>query len=236
MTAVGGFFLGLLGGAMYGAIVLVAAGLAPGGTWLWMRGLWFVAGAALVSAIGSAWLSATNPAALKVRLQNIYPDRARKQPLLDRFATTILAIAWFAWLVFMPLDVMWLKLLPPLPQWSGPVGGMLAIIGVAIMIAAMGENEFAAPTVLDQSETGQRVIDTGLYGLVRHPIYAGGLLMIPGIGLALGSLAGVCAGVVGMAVFLPIRIAVEERFLKKHLPGYPEYARRVRARLIPFFL
>ncbi len=77
MTAVGGFFLGLLGGAMYGAIVLVAAGLAPGGTWLWMRGLWFVAGAALVSAIGSAWLSATNPAALKVRLQNIYPDRCR---------------------------------------------------------------------------------------------------------------------------------------------------------------
>lgn len=236
MTAAGGFFLGLIGGAIYGAIVLVAAGLAPGGTWLWMRGLWFVAGTALVSATGSAWLAATNPAALKVRLQSIYPDRARKQPLVDRLATTILAIAWFAWLVFMPLDVMWLRLLPPLPQWSGPVGGMLAVIGVLIMLAAMGENEFAAPTVLDQSQTGQRVIDTGPYGLVRHPMYAGGLLMIPGVALALGSLAGVFAGVMGMAVFLPIRIAVEEGFLNKALHGYPDYAKRVRARLIPFLV
>ncbi len=236
MTAVGGFFLGLLSGASYGAIVLVAAGLAPGGTWLWMRGLYFVAGVALVSATGSAWLAATNPAALKVRMQSIYQGRARKQPLMDRLATTILAISWLAWLVFMPLDVMWLKLLPPLPEWFGPVGGMLAVIGVAIMFAAAGENEFAAPTVLDQSETGQRVIDTGPYGLVRHPMYAGGLLMIPGVALALGSLAGVFAGVVGMALFLPIRIAVEESFLKKALPGYPDYARRVRARLIPFLL
>jgi protein-S-isoprenylcysteine O-methyltransferase Ste14 len=166
----------------------------------------------------------------------IYQGRARKQPLADRLATTILAIAWFAWLMFMPLDVMWLKLLPPLPQWSGPVGGMLAVTGVAIMLAAMGENEFAAPTVVDQSDTGQRVIDTGPYGLVRHPMYAGGLLMIPGVALALGSLAGVFAGVMGMAVFLPIRIAVEEGFLNRSLPGYPDYARRVRARLIPYLL
>ena len=236
MTAIGGFFLGLLGGGFYGAVVLVAAGLAPGGTWLWAPGLWFLAGAALVSGIGSGWLAKANPAALKVRMQSIYQGRARKQPLVDRLATTILAVAWFAWLVFMPLDVMWLKLLPPLPQWSGPVGGGLAIIGVAIMLAAMGENEFAAPTVLDQSDTGQRVIDTGPYGLVRHPLYAGALLMIPGIALALGSLAGVLAGVAGLAVFLPIRIAVEETFLKRVLPGYPDYVRRVRARLIPFLL
>ena len=236
MTAVGAFFLGLLSGGIYGAIVLVAAGLAPGGTWLWMRGLYFVVGVALVSAIGSSWLAATNPAALKVRMQSIYQSRARKQPLVDRLATTILAIAWFAWLVFMPLDVMWLKILPTLPEWSGPVGGMLAVIGVAIMLAAMGENEFAAPTVLDQSDTGQRVIDTGPYGLVRHPMYAGGLLLIPGVALALGSLAGVFSGVAGMAVFLPIRIAVEEGFLNKTLPGYRDYARRVRARLIPYLL
>ena len=236
MTAIGGFFLGLLGGGYYGAVVLVAAGLAPGGTWLWAPGLWFLAGAALVSGIGSGWLASANPAALKVRMQSIYQGRARKQPLVDRLATTILAVAWFAWLVFMPLDVMWLKLLPPPPQWSGPVGGVLAIIGVAIMLAAMGENEFAAPTVLDQSDTGQRVIDTGPYGLVRHPMYAGGILMIPGIALALGSLAGVLAGVAGLAVFLPIRIAVEETFLKRVLPGYPDYVRRVRARLIPFLL
>lgn len=233
MPAVGGFFIGLVSGILYGAIVLVAAGLAPGGTWLWSRGLWFVAGTALVSGIGCCWLASTNSAALKVRMQNIYQGRGRKQPVVDQVATTILAVAWFAWLVFMPLDVMWLKLLPPLPQLAGPIGGILAVAGVAIMLAAMGENEFAAPTVVDQSDLGQRVIDTGPYGLVRHPIYAGGLLMIPGIALTLGSLAGVFAGVMGMAVFLPIRIAVEEAFLKKTLPGYVDYARRVRTRLIP---
>jgi protein-S-isoprenylcysteine O-methyltransferase Ste14 len=236
LTSIQGFFLGLVSGAFYGAIVLVAAGLAPGGTWLWAPGLWFLAGAALVSAIGSGWLASANPAALKVRMQSVYQGRARKQPLVDRLATTILAVTWFAWLVFMPLDVVWLKLLPPLPQWSGPVGGVLAIIGVAIMLAAMGENEFAAPTVLDQSDTGQRVVDTGPYGLVRHPLYSGALLMIPGIALALGSLSGIVAGVAMLAVFLPIRIAVEEGFLNKTLPGYTDYARRVRARLIPFLI
>jgi protein-S-isoprenylcysteine O-methyltransferase Ste14 len=236
LTSIQGFFLGLLSGAFYGGIVLVAAGLAPGGNWFWAPGLWFMAGAALVSAIGSAWLASANPAALKVRMQSIYQGHARKQPLVDRLATTILAVAWFAWLVFMPLDAVWLKVFPPLPQWCGPAGGALAIIGIAIMLAAMGENAFAAPTVHDQSDTGQRVVDTGPYGLVRHPLYAGGLLVIPGIALALGSLAGVLAGLAGLAVFLPIRIAVEEGFLNRTLPGYPDYSRRVRARLIPFLI
>ena len=116
----------------------------------------------------------------------------------------------------MPLDVVCLKLLLPLPRWSGPVGGMLA---------ATSENEFAAPTVLDQSDKGQRVVDTGPYGFVRHPMYAGVLLLIPVVvALALGSLAGVFAGVAGMAVFLPIRIAVEDGFLNKAPPGYLDYA------------
>ena len=92
-------------------------------------------------------------------------------------------------------------------------------------------NTYAAANV--RVEEGQRVIDTGVYGLVRHPMYFGALFLIIGTPLALGSWGTLLL----TSVFLPLlyfRIASEEKVLLRDLAGYAEYQRKVKCRLIPF--
>ena len=83
-----------------------------------------------------------------------------------------------------------------------------------------------------QKERGQTVIDTGPYALVRHPMYLGALLLFAGIPLALGSFWALVPAAVAAVVVL-IRTVMEDRTLHEELPGYREYANRVRRRLIP---
>ena len=92
------------------------------------------------------------------------------------------------------------------------------------------ENSYAASTI--QIADDQKVISTGPYALVRHPMYAGALLLIAGMPLALDS----WYGLVGIVVILPMliwRLQDEERFLRRNLPGYADYTSKVRWRLIP---
>jgi protein-S-isoprenylcysteine O-methyltransferase Ste14 len=84
-----------------------------------------------------------------------------------------------------------------------------------------------------QSERGQRVITTGPYRYVRHPLYSGSLLFVAGTSLLLGSWWGLLAAL-GLAALLAIRVGIEEKALRAGLAGYDEYAERVRYRLIPF--
>lgn len=106
------------------------------------------------------------------------------------------------------------------------------LIGLAFVVYhfVFRENTFAAGTV--EIAAGQKVISTGPYHLVRHPMYSGGLLFLLGIPFALGSLWAVL-------IFVPLvpaliwRIVDEERLLKEHLPGYIEYCSKVKYRLIP---
>lgn len=106
------------------------------------------------------------------------------------------------------------------------------IVGLAYGPPAEACRAKAAPIVGDQSERGQTLVNTGLYGWVRHPMYAGHLLFLLGLPLWLGSLA---ATLLVPVVFAPLvgRILVEERSLRKGLAGYAEYIEQVRYRLIP---
>ena len=93
-------------------------------------------------------------------------------------------------------------------------------------------NSFASATLRVQEERGQTVISTGPYAVVRHPMYAYTLLLFIGIPLLLGSLWGL----LGVALFLPLliaRVIGEEAMLMDGLPGYREYAAKVRFRLLP---
>ena len=92
------------------------------------------------------------------------------------------------------------------------------------------QNSYAAATI--RVEEGQRLATTGLYGLVRHPMYAGALIMMLGTPLALDSYWGL-AVVIPAAAVLGIRILDEEKMLTDELDGYREYRQRVRYRLIP---
>jgi protein-S-isoprenylcysteine O-methyltransferase Ste14 len=120
--------------------------------------------------------------------------------------------------------------------WS-PVAPVLSILANAIIALSfvlfflvMQSNSYAASTI--QVEEGQPVVSTGPYAYVRHPMYSGALLLIAAMPLALGSWLSVLL----IVPFFPVlvwRILDEEDFLGKNLPGYAEYMRRVRYRLIP---
>jgi protein-S-isoprenylcysteine O-methyltransferase Ste14 len=112
------------------------------------------------------------------------------------------------------------------------LGYVLLCIGFFISVWVYKVNKFAEPSVRIQTERGHKVIDTGPYAIVRHPLYAGGLIMFTGIPLALGSIWALIPTAVGTVIII-VRTVLEDRTLHEELEGYREYAARVHYRLIP---
>jgi len=110
------------------------------------------------------------------------------------------------------------------------IGDLLIIAAFLAMVLVFRENTYAAAIVT--VETGQRVIETGPYARVRHPMYSAALLMFLGTPLALGSWWGLLLCLPMLAI-LVARLKNEEQFLMRNLPGYREYRERVRFRLVP---
>jgi protein-S-isoprenylcysteine O-methyltransferase Ste14 len=134
-----------------------------------------------------------------------------------------------------PLDVFRLHLLPAPGAAAMAAGGVSALIGVALINLAVWQNRFATPNLQDQSAQGQKVIDSGIYSLIRHPIYSGNFWLFGGLSVWLGSYAAL-GGLVVLLVATVARISMEETYLRANLPGYVDYARRVTGRLIPYVL
>lgn len=113
------------------------------------------------------------------------------------------------------------------------VAGAVAIVaGFYVFHIVMRANTFAAPVVKVQTERAHRVISTGPYAYVRHPMYGGAIPLMLGTGLLLGSWPAVGFGVI-LVLLLAIRAVLEEETLKRELEGYAAYAERVRYRLVP---
>jgi protein-S-isoprenylcysteine O-methyltransferase Ste14 len=110
-------------------------------------------------------------------------------------------------------------------------GDVLVTLGFFVVFIVFRENTYAAGTI--EVAAGQKVISTGPYAIVRHPMYSGALVMLAGTPLALGSWWGLLM-FVSMALVIIVRLLKEEQFLSKSLPGYEEYCRKVRYRLAPF--
>ena len=225
---------GLLGGsvqlALFAALILVPAGLLPGGTWSWERGQLYIVGYGLAMFTAVTTLALFAPRSLEARLNR--PPRT-DQPPADRVITALIISTSLAWFVFIPIDVFYLKLISAPPLGISAAGGVLALAGYVFVIVTIYQNAYAIPVVADQTDQGQTLVDTGLYSVVRHPLYLGILPFFAGSALWLGSYAGVIAGGAILLTLLA-RIVVEERTLMDSLPGYPEYTRRVRYRLVPF--
>ncbi len=120
--------------------------------------------------------------------------------------------------------------------WSSPqtaavlLGDVLLITGFAVVFATFRANSFASSIV--EVAPGQKVIDTGPYAVVRHPMYGGALLMFLGTPPALGSWWGLIPALL-LSAALAWRLIDEEAFLARELPGYTAYQRTVRSRLLP---
>jgi len=122
---------------------------------------------------------------------------------------------------------------PVFPIWLNIVGLFLCVLGYSIAGWALIENRFFSSIVRIQIERGHEVCDSGPYRFIRHPGYAGNLLPLVGIVLALSSLWAIIPATVALILVI-IRTELEDRTLQEELPGYRDYARRVRYRLIPW--
>ena len=147
----------------------------------------------------------------------------------QKIAQTIASIGFAAILIVSALDhrFAWTSL----PLYISLVGDALVAIGFLIIFIVCRENTFASATI--ELAPDQKVVSSGLYALVRHPMYMGALFLLVGIPLSLGSWWGLFV----IALMMPAliwRLLDEEKFLAKNLPGYRKYQNTVRYRLAPF--
>jgi protein-S-isoprenylcysteine O-methyltransferase Ste14 len=140
-------------------------------------------------------------------------------------------LAALAHLVVGAIDSGRLHLTPVAPQLRlVGLGGML--LSALIILQAMHTNHFFSAVVRIQDDRGHHVVDRGPYALIRHPGYAGMILLVPFSALALGSWAALGVALIYSAMVLR-RVSFEDNFLKSHLDGYHDYTRRVPYRLVP---
>jgi protein-S-isoprenylcysteine O-methyltransferase Ste14 len=121
---------------------------------------------------------------------------------------------------------------PVFPLWLVVAGFILTTLGYAFAAWALAENRFFFSVVRIRVDRGHMVCDSGPYRIVRHPGYAGNILPLPGIVLALGSVWAFIPAAVALIIAV-IRTVLEDHTLREELPGYREYSQRVRYRLIP---
>lgn len=119
------------------------------------------------------------------------------------------------------------------PLWLQALGFLTIVAGYALVFWAMVVNRFFSSVVRIQSDRGHVVVTHGPYAFVRHPGYSAGILILAASGVALGSWLAAAFLVVLTVPFLIYRVVNEDRVLQAQLPGYADYARRVRWRLVP---
>jgi protein-S-isoprenylcysteine O-methyltransferase Ste14 len=206
-------------------IVLGICTFSPAGTFAYWQG-WVLLSVYLGSSIVIlCYLLRYNPALMERRIRS---GPAAEREKSQGVAVLIISLGFFALFVVSSFDFRY--------QWSDvPIvlviaGDVLVIAGWYIVYLVFRENSFASSNIEVSGE--QRVITTGPYAVVRHPMYAGAILWYIGIPLGLGSYWGLSILACIIPVFL-FRIAGEERYLFQNLPGYSEYLSQVLWRLVP---
>lgn len=205
-----------------GALLFACAG-----TMHWPSAWVFLATCALLGPLCGWWLYRVDPALLAERLR---PVLQRDQPAADKAFMIVFVIAMLAWLAAMGLDRR--TQFSDMPVALQALGLVLFVLSTLFILWVFRENSFAAPVVKLQADRAQRVVSTGPYAHVRHPMYSGMILFFAGVPLLLGSWWGLVMAPV-IVVLFAVRIGIEERTLREGLPGYSDYMTRVRYRLLP---
>jgi protein-S-isoprenylcysteine O-methyltransferase Ste14 len=208
-----------------GLVVLGILVFLPAGTLRYWQGWAFFATFSVCSTALTVYMALYDEKLLERRLRAGPRAETRAS---QKIIIVLVMLGSIAFMVFPVLDHRfgW----SPVPPYVSMIGDGLIVLGYLSIFFVIRENSYAASTI--QITEDQRVISTGPYALVRHPMYAGALLLILGMPLALGS----WYGVLGIFGFLPVliwRLSDEERFLTRNLKGYAEYTGHVRWRLIP---
>ncbi len=223
------FSFKIIGGIFYPVAIFAVLLFFPAGTPHWWRA-WVLLGAVFASA--TATMLTVFPGNESLLDERYKPPFQKGQPLADKIITPAFLAAFVGLIVFIPPDVFRFHLMGGPGIIVASAGLICFVAGWWLIALSLNQNTFAAPVVKYQEERNQIVIDTGPYAIVRHPMYAGGALLMVGMPLWLESYAGALLAIVPIAV-LAVRIVFEERFLRRELKGYDDYASRIRYRLIP---
>ena len=218
------YIRGILANLLTFAILLACLFIPAGTLSYWQAWVFLTVFAASSQALGIYFL--THDRKLVERRMKIGP--AAEQRPAQKIISALFMLGFVGFVVLPAFDHRF--------GWStvAPVLSILAnaiiVLSFVLFFLVMNSNSYAASTI--QVEEGQPVVSTGPYAYVRHPMYSGALLLVAAMPLALGSWLSVLL----IVPFFPVlvwRILDEEDFLRKDLPGYAEYMRRVRYRLIP---
>ena len=205
-----------------GVVVLGGIFFGTAGTFAYWEGWLFLAVLFLPMLGALVYLFRRDPALLERRM------RTREQETQQRWIIGLSMIAFLFAYVLPGLDYRfgWSHV----PVWLVWVAAVIVLLGYGLFFLVMRENSYASRVV--EVNTGQKVIDTGPYAIVRHPMYVAALLMFLAGPLALGSYWALIPSLLTIWVFVA-RILNEEMVLVRDLPGYPAYMQRVRFRLVP---
>jgi protein-S-isoprenylcysteine O-methyltransferase Ste14 len=216
----------LIRSSIFGILILCLLLFIPAGTLCYWQGWAYVATFVICCAAYTVYLAKHDPALLKRRTEaGISHERETTQKIV----IVLLFAASIALVVLPPLDVRfgWSKV----PWYVCAFGNALVIVSFYLFYLVAKVNTYAAANI--RVEEGQKVISTGLYGFVRHPMYFAALFLLVGTPLALGSWWTLLLIPISVPILIA-RILNEEKVLIRDLPGYAAYQRKVPTRLIPY--
>ncbi len=200
------------------------------GDWFWIEGWIFSTCFILLCFTTIIYLYRKNPSLLAERYRK---PGTGNQKGWDKYVVYCLAFGFFLWIIIMPLDVKryaWTRYFPMALKITGGIGLMFSFF---LFFKSYSDNSFLSPLVRIQTERRQKVVSTGVYGFVRHPMYLAATLLFIGAPLLLGSIYGLLIGI-SLTLLLSIRLLREEKMLENELDGYSEYKKKVKYRLFPF--
>lgn len=211
--------------AIVGLVFLSLVLFLPAGTFDYWQAWLFIVVFTTATMVPSIYLAVKDPAALRRRM---HAGPGAETRMTQKIAVTGVFATGIASMVVSALDYRfgW----SAVPVWLVIVGDVLVAFGLTMAEFVVVQNSYAAANIT--VEQGQELVSTGLYGIVRHPMYAGAMIMSVGTPLALASFWGLLT-LVPTFLLLAVRILDEEKALAQELPGYRDYMKGVRYRLVP---
>lgn len=200
------------------------------GDWFWFEGWLFSIWYAVLCFAAILYLYWNDPALLAERYKQ--PGTANQKGW-DKYVVVGLFIGFITWIIIMPLDAKRFEWTNSFPLGLKVLGGFALLLSSFFLYRSYTDNTFVSPLVRIQTERKQHVVSTGVYGIVRHPMYLGGGLLFIGAPLLMGSRFGIILGII-LIFLLAGRITGEEKMLVDELKGYNDYMKKVKYRLIPF--
>ena len=208
---------------VFGLITVMLLVFVPAGTLNYING-WILIGILFIPMmIMGIVMSVKNPELLKKRLNT--KEKISEQKNIIRFSGIIFLTGFivaglnyrFKWLI--------------IPQWVVIVSSIIFLLSYVMYAEVLKENTYLSRTV--EVQENQKIIDTGLYGIIRHPMYTATIIMFLSIPMVLGSVHSFIIFLL-YPVIIVMRLKNEEKFLENNLDGYSQYKNKVKYRLIPF--